>query len=101
MQIGCLIVVIVLGVSSFLLVIASSMIYGNLVDELNERLPESERVSANDRTKVFWASRRYAELFPDSHRSRLAWGLGVLGLLTFIAFCIVALMCFGSVVPSK
>ena len=101
MQMGCWIVVTVLGVLSTVLVVASSMAYSNLVDELNERLPASERIGANDRTKVFWASRRYGELFPDSHRSRLVWCLGVLGLLTFIALWMVALMCFGSVVPSK
>ena len=101
MQVGCVITVLVLGVTSILLFFATSMIHRELIDKLNDRLPANQRIRAWGRPEFFWVLRRHAEMFPQSRRSRLVWSLGILGILTFIAFWIVVLTCFGSVVPSK
>jgi|SRR5215813_9224136 len=78
------------------LMIATSAMYSSLLAELKLRLPAALQIAPGDRTKVLWVLRRHAEIFPESHRRQLVWGLGIFAIITFLAFCAVTLACFGS-----
>lgn len=97
MQIGCWIAVISLSAALSGLMLATSIIYGRIVDEINAPAPKDQRIRAGDRTRVFWALRRHAQMFPKSHESLLVRILAALAIFALVTLCIVALVCFGSV----
>jgi len=100
MQVGCWIAIAALCVAYVSLMIATSTSYTRLVDRINATVPADQRISAANRSKVFWVLRRHAEMFPGNREPLRIRVLGALALPALVATAGLLLLCFGSVTQS-
>jgi len=97
MQMGCLLLVIGLAIAATSLMVASSVVYRDLVSEVNTGMPPERRIRAGDNTKILIVVRQHAGAFPSSRKRALLLTLGLGGIVSFLAFAFLAVMCFASV----
>ena len=100
MHVGCWVAIAALCVAYVSLMIVTSTSYTRLGDRINAAVPADQRISAADRSKVFWALRRHVEMFPGNREPSRIRVLGALALLGLIATAGLLLLCFGSVTRS-
>lgn len=98
MQIGCLIIVIGSAIAATVLMVAASAVYRGLVLVVNTGRPPEQKIREGDNTKILYVLGQHADAFPSSRKRVLLVGLGLSGIVSFLAFAISAVMCFGSAV---
>jgi hypothetical protein len=96
MQTGCSVLVVGSAITAPALLVAASIVYGNLVGEVNADKPFEDRIKAGDRTKILNVLGQHANAFPTSRKRVLLVWLGLWGIICFLTFVIAAVMCFGS-----